>query len=622
MSTVNSAEPMKRTSRRRLPLVGTAAFALLAAVLVQLWGITVAGADPPITSTGSSFAGVAIESWTSQASVLYGDDINFQISNSVTGMQFFAQGQVDVGASDIPYTTDQSPTDPSVPYQYLPDVAGGLALMYNLTNPNTGQRITNLNLNATAIAEIFLGQITNWDNPLIQQLNPTLGSMNVPIDAIYRSDGAGENYLLSDYLLHEANSTFVTAQQKFGLPGSGPSSVGSPSATWPTPVSVCGGGICTPSQLPGYPGWTTGSGLTGASGADISANDVAASNANGAITYVETAYAKEHALPVANLANQAGNFVQPSSDDVSTAMEDAVLYPDLTQNLAGVYTNSQPTAYPLSSYSYLITQCFPNLAAAEASEDSSAACDGAGTPNFASQKGAELGQFLDYMACGGQQSMASIGYSPIPYALVQEDFWAIGRIAGATQPPSPTASNCNNPCVTGQADCHNPIFLGGGPGGSGPGGGGPGSSTTVPGGKNGGSGGNGSGGNGSGSGGGGGNTNGASAAQVAAACKALASKNANLAAAACTANGTLKAGYSYVNGQIVKNLGGGALAQAARGTALLASVDRFLGPGVAQGLLWFLLALIVLGGPPLIAYYYKRTRSGGGKHSAGASTGG
>lgn len=444
MSTVNSAEPTRRRGRP-LPILGATAFVLVMAVAVQMWGTLAAGADPAIESTGSSFAAPAILSWTSEAGTLYGTNINFQPSNSVTGMSFFAQNQVDMGASDISYATGQSPYQPTVPYQYLPDVAGGLALMYNLTNPSSGQRITNLNLNAQAIAEIFLGQITNWDDPLIQSLNPTLGSIDVPIDPIYRSDGAGENYLLSDYLIHQTNSTFVNAQRAFGLPTTGPSSIGSPSATWPTPVCENNGG-CSPGQLPGYPGWTTGSGLTGASGADISANDVAAANAQGAITYVETAYAKVHGLPVANLANQSGAAVQPTSVNVATALEKAILHPDLTQDLTNVYTNPLPNAYPLSSYSYFITQCSPSLATAQ----NVASCSGAGNYDLNSSKGQEMGQFLNFVACAGQQNMASIGYSPLPPNLVQEDFWAIGRLSGAAEPPPPTASNCKNPYVDGQ----------------------------------------------------------------------------------------------------------------------------------------------------------------------------
>ncbi len=359
MSVASSAERPRRHSRPVRFLSG-AVVALFVALAVQVWAVLPAGADPSLQSTGSSFAGPAIQTWAGAAGIDQGLNINFQTSNSVTGMAFFAESQVDFGASDIPYSTGQSPATPSQPYEYLPDVAGGLAMMYNLTDPNTGLRVTDVNLSAQDIANIFLGKVTTWEQLNVNGDNPELAGITTPIDAIYRSDGAGENYLLSDYLLNEVNSTFVAAQQAFGLSTSGPSSVGNPSATWPTPACENTGG-CSSSQLPGYPGWTTGSGLTGASGADATSNDTLATN--GAITYVETAYAKEDRLPVVNLLNASGQYVQPTSVNVAIALEKAILHADLTQDLTGVYSNTLSGAYPLSSYSYFITPCQPSQAA-------------------------------------------------------------------------------------------------------------------------------------------------------------------------------------------------------------------------------------------------------------------
>ena len=91
-------------------------------------------------------------------------------------------------------------------------------------------------------------------------------------------------------------------------------------------------------------------------------NYVSAASSNGAITYVETAYAIQHGNPVASIINQSGNAVQPTSLNDATALEKAILYKDLTQNLTGVYTNPLPNAYPVSSYSYLVTPCSPSLA--------------------------------------------------------------------------------------------------------------------------------------------------------------------------------------------------------------------------------------------------------------------
>jgi phosphate transport system substrate-binding protein len=399
------------------------------------WAAGLAAASPQMNSTGSSFAGVAIQQWVGQAATLDGLNINWQVSNSVQGLDDFAQNQMDFAASDIPYSSGQASSDPTVPYQYLPDVAGALAFMYNLTG-NDGQQIRNLVLNYKTLEDIFSGRIEYWNNNEIAALQTPYVAADLPdtkILPIYRSDASGENYLFSTYLLQMDPSGFEAYQgaMDFG--------VGQPSATWPT----LPGGVQAP---PGYPGWTDGN-FQGENGADNAADYVSAASSNGAITYVETAYAKEHDMPVASLMNASGNAVQPTSQDDAVALEKAILYADLTQNLENVFTNPLPTAYPISAYSYFVTPCSPSLAAAQGS---SCAGNNSGSSSFPSQKGQALGQFVQFVACAGQQQMADLGYSPLPPNLVQEDFDAIGRLNGGQEPPPVSSATCKNPYVDGQ----------------------------------------------------------------------------------------------------------------------------------------------------------------------------
>jgi phosphate transport system substrate-binding protein len=415
--------------------VGAVALVTSIGLFAALAPATVAAASPSLESTGSSFAGVAIQEWVGQAATLYGLNINWQVSSSVIGLDNFAQNEIDFGASDIPYSSGQASSTPSQPYQYMPDVAGALAFMYNLTGAETGTRITNLVLDPQVIDDIFSGAITTWNAAPIAQLNPQLAG-NLPstkILAVYRVDASGENYLLSDYLLHMDTSNFEAFQTAMGL-GSG---VGEPSASWPT--------IVPGSNPTGYPGWNNGD-MVGQNGSDNAANYVAAAASNGAIAYVETAYADEHGVPVASVINQSGNAVQPTSVNDATALEKAVLYSDLTQNLTGVYTNPLPNAYPLSSYSYLVTPCSPSWATKQHTK-----CSGpGGSSPYASDRGQALGQFVTFLACAGQQKMALLGYSPLPPNLVQEDFDAVGRLNGGQEPPPVSPSDCQNPYVDGQ----------------------------------------------------------------------------------------------------------------------------------------------------------------------------
>lgn len=390
---------------------------------------------PSINIAGSSFAAVAIQEWVGQSALLYGLNINWQFTSSIVALNLFADHQVDVGASDIPYSSGQASAVPHFPYQYIPDVASGLSFMYNLTGRD-GHRIANLVLNAQVIDKIFLGEITSWNSPSIAQINPQLAGdlPSTRIVPVYRTDPSGENYLLSDYLLHEDRAAFTAAQNAFhagGILG-----VGKPSATWPTP---------TPGASPSrrtYPGWAAGNPV-GENGSDNAANYVSAPSSRGSITYVETAYAKEHDMPVASLLNAARDAVQPNSLNVATALKDARLNSDLTQNLTKVYTDSAPDAYPLSSYGYLVTACSPTLASKQGTK-----CDGTGSSTFSKAEGSVLGKFITFMACAGQENISALGYAPLPKNLVQEDFNAIGRLPGGVQPPAPTAANCPNPTIT------------------------------------------------------------------------------------------------------------------------------------------------------------------------------
>ncbi|HXQ62437.1 MAG TPA: substrate-binding domain-containing protein [Acidimicrobiales bacterium] len=437
---------MHHALRRRRPLVA----AVCAVLVVLAWAAGPAAASPQMNSTGSSFAGVAIQQWVGQAATLYGLNINWQVSNSVQGLDAFAQNQMDFAASDIPYSSGQASGDPTIPYQYMPDVAGALAFMYNLTG-NNGQQIRNLVLDYKTVEDIFTGKITNWDDPEIQNVpgQPPEVAANLPnlkILSVFRADASGENYLLSDYLLHMDPSGFEAYQQAVAIP------LGKPTALWPTPQN---GGEPT-----GYPGWADGD-MQGENGSDQAANFVSAGSSDGAVTYVETAYAKEHDMPVASLVNASNNAVQPTSENDAIALEKAILYSDLTQNLANVYTNPLPQAYPVSAYSYFVTPCSPTLAAAQ---HASCAANNSSPSTFPSQKGQALGQFVQFVACAGQSQMAQLGYSPLPPNLVQEDFDAIGRLNGGQEPPPVNAATCKNPYVDGQTPLPGePGIIGGAP---------------------------------------------------------------------------------------------------------------------------------------------------------------
>jgi phosphate transport system substrate-binding protein len=123
--------------------------------------------------------------------------------------------------------------------------------------------------------------------------------------------------------------------------------------------------------------------------------------------------------------------------NITAALEAAQLRPDLTQELSGVYASTNPDAYPLSAYSYLVTQCSPS--------GDRPTCKG---PYADGGVATSMAQFMRMIACDGQVEAAALGYSPLPPNLSQEMANAIGRMLG--QPPEQLhAGNCSNPRFRG-----------------------------------------------------------------------------------------------------------------------------------------------------------------------------
>lgn len=391
---------------RRLKMV--AALAALAMLVIPAAGAQAAG--PAITGAGSTWAQIALDQWRADGARL-GLSVNYQGVGSTAGRQYYIIGQVDFAATEIPFLPDEVAQlkGEHKSYQYLPDVAGGTAIMYNIKD-TAGRQVKTLRLSAATMTKIFTGKITAWNDPAIAKDNPGLHLPATHLTPVIRADGAGTSAKLADYLAHEDPSEWN--------PFASANNLTLPVQFWPN-----------------FPG------AVAVQRSDGVANYVSNPSVGvGAIGYVEAGYAYEHGFTPAFIKNKSGNYAAPSSENVALALKHATLNSDFTQNLLPVYNAPEAAAYPLASYSYLVTQ----------------------TKGFDPAKGAVLGKWIIYIACAGQKEAAPLGYSPLPPNLIADVFQAVKRIPGAPTPPAITPSTCPNPTVTGSGYGGSPQSGGGG----------------------------------------------------------------------------------------------------------------------------------------------------------------
>ncbi|MER7179109.1 substrate-binding domain-containing protein [Streptomyces hyaluromycini] len=389
-------------------------------ILAALIGIlgTIAGtpavADSytPIAGAGSTWAENAVDEWR-RAVNQYGMRISYAGTGSSDGRRQFLSGTVDFAVSDIPFQTN--PTDGSAAerpasgsYAYMPIVAGGTVFMYHLTV--NGKKVTNLRLSGDVVTKIFTGVVKTWDDPVIKADNPGLQLPHRTIVPVVRSDGSGSTAQFTMWMANQHKSLWNAYCAKVGRSG------------------ACG-------QTSYYP---TVSGMIAQSGDLGVAGYVAQNYGEGAIGYVNYSYALNAHYPVAKILNHAGYYTEPTPQNVAVSLLKAKINTNkssadyLTQQLDGVYNDSDRRNYPLSSYSYMILPLKVQ-----------------GT--FTKAKGKTLGAFSYYFMCQGQQQAPKLGYSPLPINLVRAGFDQIRRIPGV-QAQNINIKNCNNPTFTASGE--------------------------------------------------------------------------------------------------------------------------------------------------------------------------
>jgi len=377
-----------------------------------------------VSGQGSTYAALAFQTWTQGAQV-DGLNVNYTATGSPAGLSAFGVSTATFAGTEAEYSelypTTRNPTQ-HVPrgFAYTPDVAGAIAIMYHVAlNPTGANPVTYLHLSPMTIARIFMGDITTWSSPTISKDNKGLVLPKKPITLVLRSGQSGTTALFYDWVKHTDPGDYAKWVADNNWP------VGTTGARiWQVTDSKTGG-------------FGRGPTFNFLGGSDQQAQAIASGTGLWSIGYDEFGYAQVYHDNVAWVQNASGNWTQPFAKNIAAALKSAVLAPDTSQTLVGVYNSTTPTAYPMSAYSYILYQC--------ATTPTRPTCKG---PYSSQPVINTMSKFMRYVACTGQVQMAQIGYSPLPANLSQFLANAIGYMTG--QPPETlNAANCVNPQFKG-----------------------------------------------------------------------------------------------------------------------------------------------------------------------------
>ncbi|MDN4172043.1 phosphate ABC transporter substrate-binding protein PstS [Nocardioides sp. SOB77] len=384
------------------------AFLIALGCVATLPGAAHAAAYAQIEGTGSTWSELIVQQWISDVDA-NGMKVVYTGGGSSKGRKDFSQDSTDFAISEIPYQgvdeAGNADTSGGREFAYLPIVAGGTAFTYQLKIGN--ELVRNLRLSGETIAKIFTNQITNWNDPAIAKDNNGRTFPSLPITPVVRSDGSGTTAQFTTWMDHEHPSIWRPFFGRSGL-----------TSYYPRKGRA-----------------------VGQAGSDQVMNTIAGFAGNGTIGYVEYSYPVNKDYPVVKVLNKGGYFVEPTQYNVAVALTKARINQDkgsplyLTQVLDGVYTATDPRAYPLSSYSYMIIPT------------------GASDPRMSTAKRQTLADFLYYSLCAGQAKAGPYGYSPLPLNLVQAGFQQIAQLKQADSAVDLTdrdVTACNNPTFDGK----------------------------------------------------------------------------------------------------------------------------------------------------------------------------
>ena len=314
--TAHEHPSVSRPRRKALPLALPLAVALAALVAAGCGGGDSGGdgtatnggtAGGSLVGAGSSFVFPLVSQWIPQMADRESIDITYSPDGSGAGISAISNRVVDFGASDAPLTSDQFAACKGC--VQIPWALSATSIAYNLPG------VEGLRLTGPLLAGIYLGTITRWNDSRIEAINPGADLPDLRVVPAFRSDNSGTSYNFTDFLSQV-------------------------SPAWKDKV---GAGASVQ--------WPAGQGARGSSGVTGVVKQT-----EGALTYVDVAYAQQNELATAFVANAAGVFVGPTLEAIGAAAASIAgeAIPPSGEISIVAPPPTAKEAYPICTFTYVI----------------------------------------------------------------------------------------------------------------------------------------------------------------------------------------------------------------------------------------------------------------------------
>lgn len=344
---------------------------LLLPAALGLPGAPSVAAEAAVTGTGATFPAKVYRQWAEH----YARDTNLRVdyvpAGSSAGVRQIVSRAVDFGATDVPLAASE--LEKHKLFQF-PTLVGGVVPVVNVPGIASGD----LRLDADALAAIFIGQITRWNDRMIAALNPFLKLPDTLIQRVVRADGSGTTEVFVAYLRRAASQAAQSLEVQGGR------------ANWPGTVVSSEGS----SKLA-----------------------AAVRSTSGSIGYISSDYVVREQLVPVSLRNKRGEWVAPSIASYGEAVRAGGLFKH-GLDATPLIDIEGPGAWPIVTATYVLV---PR------------------TPESLERAGRTLNFFYRSFLLG-DKAVAGTGFAPLPIATQARIVALLASFRTADGKPLPVLS--------------------------------------------------------------------------------------------------------------------------------------------------------------------------------------